>query len=94
MIKHTVIAMGITALAGAAVAGQTQADMKPDVDAMEDQGFGQSFATLDADGNSRIAWSEAENHIPQSAFKSADADGNGWLNKVEFKAIEVSVSAT
>lgn len=84
MIKQTVLAFGMMALAGTALATQTQAD----VDGSADIPVGQRFAALDDDDNARIDWSEAKNDIPRAAFDSADANGDGVLSKSEYKTLE------
>lgn len=81
MIKQAVIAIGMVTVAGTVSAGQMEGNMS----AAADAAVGQSFTTLDANGNGQIDWSEAKNDIPRTVFKSADSNGDGALSKSEYR---------
>lgn len=49
-------------------------------------GIDRLFVPLDANGNGRIEWSEAEVTVTRDVFDAADTNANGSLSKGEFDA--------
>jgi len=49
-------------------------------------GVGKLFGPLDANGNGRIEWSEAEVTMTRGVFDGADTNGNGAISRSEFDA--------
>ncbi|MDK3072007.1 hypothetical protein QO034_02695 [Sedimentitalea sp. JM2-8] len=49
-------------------------------------GVGQLFGPLDANGNGRIEWSEAEVTMTRGVFDGADTNGDGVISRSEFDA--------
>ena len=75
--SRTVIALAVAALIpmGAAVAGDKDKDK---------MGYGASFDTLDVNRDGRVSQAEASADTT-IVFTSADANGDGYLDKAEFK---------
>ena len=75
--SRTLIAIAVAALIpmGAAVAGDKDKDKA---------GYGASFDTLDANRDGRISQAEASADTT-IVFSSADANGDGYLDKSEWK---------
>jgi hypothetical protein len=95
-MKHILISAAILSAAGSvAMADSMPAETLTFLDENADaivtideyvSGLGKLYGLLDANGNGRIEWSEAEVTMSRDLFDAADTDGNAVMTKGEYDA--------